>query len=571
VSLLDLPRLQRLREERGFALVLALGILIVLSVMAAVLIDYTSSNQRSSYRGRSDQLAYSLAEDGVNQAAAVLTNNAHPDVWSGHPTQGSPQTITYDGGSVAWWAASVTCSPNTCWRLTALSTVRNPTGPRAAPVHRTVSMQMRVTKSHTTGFTYGNFVYADGDVKIDGSADIEEPVVAGGNLDMSISTSGNVIMSIGRIVTVSGQILTNNGLIGNGPTTTLTAGINATASSIPVANASGFAATGTLKIDNEWIKYSSRTSTSFTVATTCGSGSTLCRGYGGFGASPAASHSSGALVDGRLVEVHARQGCTPVACATNPKIFSATPPDGTPIPVTKPAFDETVAFASAAPGPKSVNTCTGTSPTGSFATFFDNQPTASATLNHSISSAINLTGSTYDCTATAPDGTTGEIKWDGITLTVHGTVFFDGDVTIGSNGRYSTGSAGATIWTSGDIGPISRAMCGSGTPPACNSDTWDPNSNVLGLVAHTFAGSTNTHCATFSAGANFQGLVYADGGCTWGFDEKAGAAVQGLVIASSVHLSGSAGNPSPALTGLPNGFPGNDVYDVSLVQGSYSG
>jgi hypothetical protein len=172
----------------------------------------------------------------------------------------------------------------------------------------------------------------------------------------------------------------------------------------------------------------------------------------------------------------------------------------------------------------------------------------------------------------APDGTSGEIKWDGTTLTVHGTVFFDGGITIGSNLKYSTGTAGATIWTSGDVGPISRAMCATGTPPACAYDTWDPSANDFGIVAHTFASSTNSHCATFNSGAAFQGLIYADGGCAgYGFEEKAGAGIQGFVVASSVHLSGNAGNPSPAIASLPSGFPGVDSYTVSELPGSYGG
>ncbi len=564
--------LRQLNSERGFVLVMALGILVVLSIVGTTVLMYTTSSSRSASSSQSNQVAYALAEGGVNDAASVLVANPKPDVWAGHPTQASPSTITYPNGTVAWWATSVNCSPKTCWRLTAQSTVRNPTGPTAAPVHRTVSFVMRVAKSHTTGSFAGTYIYADGDVKIDGSAIIEEPVIAGGNLDMSSTKVSNVLMSVGSLVSVSGQVQVNNGWVGNGPTTTLTGAISASSSTIPVTDASGFASIGTLKIDDEWMKYSSHTGTSFTIDSTCGAGASLCRGYGGFSASPAASHSSGTLVDGRLTAVHAAQGCAPTACASNTRIYSASPPDATPISFTKPTADEQQMFANAAPGPKSVNTCSGTSPTGSFATFFDNQSTASATLNHSISTAINLTGSTYDCTGTAPDGTTGEIKWDGTTLTVHGTVFLDGDITVGSNLIYSTGSAGATIWTSGNF-TLNKAMCASGTTPNCNFSTWDPSANDLGIVAHTFAGSTNGHCASFSSGGKFQGLIYADSGCgtSYAVEVRTGSSLQGLVIANSVHLSGSAGNPSPAIAFLPAGFPGEDKYEVTYEDGSYGG
>jgi len=562
----------RLSEQSGFALVMALGALVVLSIVGTTLVEYATSNAGNASRSGADQAAYALAEGGANAGAGVLVNNAHPDVWTGHPTQASPATITYSNGTVSWWASSLSCAPEACWKISAKSTVRNPTGPKAAAVHRTVSISMKVVRHHTNGSNVGNYIYADGDIKVDGGAAIQEPIIAGGNLDMSASSSANFIMSISQLISVRGQIKTNLGYIGNGPTTTLTAPINASSSSILVADATAFASSGTLKIDNEWMKYKSHNPTSFSIATDCGTGTALCRGFGGYGAPPAASHSTGAVADGRLHEIHAALGCSPLACNLVARLFSATTPDTTPISFTKPTFDQTQAFANAAPGPKSTNTCTGTSPTGSFSTFFDNQSPASAILDHSISTPINLTGSVYDCIATAPNGTTGEIKWNGTTLTVHGTVFFDGDITVGSDLTYSSGSAGATIWTSGSFSNMKQAMCAVGTAPACDFNSWDPSANNLGIVAHTFAGSTNSHCVNFSAGGKFQGVIYADGGgcgTMYGFDEAAGARVQGLVISSSVHLSGDAGTPAPAIAYLPDGFPGVDLYDVSEIDGGY--
>jgi len=119
---------------------------------------------------------------------------------------------------------------------------------------------------------------------------------------------------------------------------------------------------------------------------------------------------------------------------------------------------------------------------------------------------------------------------------------------------------------------MKQAMCAVGTAPACDFNSWDPSANNLGIVAHTFAGSTNSHCVNFSAGGKFQGVIYADGGgcgTMYGFDEAAGARVQGLVISSSVHLSGDAGTPAPAIAYLPDGFPGVDLYDVSEIDGGY--
>src|SRR5436190_13350299 len=68
-----------LRQESGMALVMALGMMAVLSTLAATLFAYTSSNSRNASRSDKKQKAYVAAEAGINRAVAVLglgTNNA---------------------------------------------------------------------------------------------------------------------------------------------------------------------------------------------------------------------------------------------------------------------------------------------------------------------------------------------------------------------------------------------------------------------------------------------------------------------------------------------------------------
>ena len=50
----------RLAEERGIALVMTLGILLVTSVMVVTVIDYSSSAGRGANRSKADQTAYAL-------------------------------------------------------------------------------------------------------------------------------------------------------------------------------------------------------------------------------------------------------------------------------------------------------------------------------------------------------------------------------------------------------------------------------------------------------------------------------------------------------------------------------
>src|SRR6185436_10733438 len=70
---------QLLRQDRGQALVIALGMMAVLAATATTLFSYTTTNSRMASLGDAKQKAYAGAESGVNSAVAMLglgTNNA---------------------------------------------------------------------------------------------------------------------------------------------------------------------------------------------------------------------------------------------------------------------------------------------------------------------------------------------------------------------------------------------------------------------------------------------------------------------------------------------------------------
>jgi Flp pilus assembly protein TadG len=385
-------------------------------------------------------------------------------------------------------------------------------------------------------------IYSDTDITLSGSAIAEEPIIAGRNL---IVSGGAAVRSIATLIAVgvidpSGRISCCGGTVGTGPQTTLSANIDAAVTQAPVASTANFQIPGygTFRIDNEWIKFTGKATgpTRFTGMT---------RGYGGLN-SIAAPHNSGAVVDGRIPDVYSPGGCSGVANCSLATWLYAKNIYTTQYAFTKPDLDVTTMYNNAAPGPKSTNTCTGTAPV------FDNN----GTLNHSVTTAIVLTPtSSYDCTATAPDGSVGQIKWDNVNkvLTVRGVVFFDGNIRVNQNARYDTGSAGATIWTSGSLDPLEADLCAMA---GCNSSTWDPNTNALGIVAHTYPGSTFSNCILLHA--FFQGYLYADGGssCTGqAVRVPATADFQGTIIGQSVVLSAGSTNPSPSIAHPPFGFP----------------
>src|SRR3954452_12557860 len=78
---------QRLKtEQRGFALVLALGVTVVLSMTVVTVIESTTASQRTAVQSKNRVSAYSLAEAGINNASSILSKvtNAY-DVHVLHP------------------------------------------------------------------------------------------------------------------------------------------------------------------------------------------------------------------------------------------------------------------------------------------------------------------------------------------------------------------------------------------------------------------------------------------------------------------------------------------------------
>ena len=149
----------RLSDERGIALVMTLGILLVTSVMLVTVIDYSSSAGRGAHKGKADQTAYALAEAGVNNAMAVLANPTNNALNS---TLLPARTTAYEGGSVTWSGAY---NPfNARWTVTSVSSVRNPTGPTASPVSRriTASVDVIPTLSQPLNSSAWNYIYSRG-------------------------------------------------------------------------------------------------------------------------------------------------------------------------------------------------------------------------------------------------------------------------------------------------------------------------------------------------------------------------------------------------------------------------
>jgi Tfp pilus assembly protein PilX len=223
--------------------------------------------------------------------------------------------------------------------------------------------------------------------------------------------------------------------------------------------------------------------------------------------------------------------------------------------ITKAPIDVAKWYAEARPGPS--HNCT----TGSFPGGFDND----TTLNHSRATVDLLPASSYDCSFSSGGTTVGRIAWtpgSPGTLTVQGTIFFDGDINLaGSAKAVYTGRA--AIYSSGTVtlGNTTQ-LCGAYLSTECDWTHWNPNTTMLALVA----GST-TAAPDFSINqsAMFQGGSYA----STDFIQGQSAKQQGPIEANNITLNNSNQSGYPGQTSMPYGTPGGAV--ITPVPGSWRG
>ena len=84
----------RFRSERGIALVMALGLLTVLTISGTAVTYYATANLTGSNTHKARGSAYDLAEAGINDAMAVLYNQLDPTTGAVKSGMVKPTTTT---------------------------------------------------------------------------------------------------------------------------------------------------------------------------------------------------------------------------------------------------------------------------------------------------------------------------------------------------------------------------------------------------------------------------------------------------------------------------------------------
>lgn len=474
-----------LREEDGIALLMALGIMLVLTISLTTILFVTATNARDTQRTNAGQKAYALAEAGINNALSVLNAN-YPGTGSYPGNSGllPTRTTTYTTGTVTWSGSLVQATTSSGWpwqwNVTATGDVRNPTGPNTADVKRTVTAIVPVVIPTSTSVNSTssaiNFIYALHDVTFGQSLKVKAPVYAGCNLTLA-------------------------------NTATISENIPASSTNPASKNRVAVGCNLTLQTNNnsigEWISDGSGLTT-YDHESSAGQLSAL---YVVGQCSSKQNGSGGATYHSPCQE---GDGKNPPSSSTRDPLYAANQVTGS-IPSTIPSgFVDTPSMTCCQPvtnaNPVTSNSAVNPSymgfyyQTADLGPFSKCDPSKSSgayptfdgdtTMNESAYSAANpfdLTGTPYRCISRTDRG---ELIWDGTTLHIKGVIFIDGSACVGSGGcgtnrvaKYTgTGSiflSGSFSMTNGDT--MCVGLSGSNCDQAVS---WNPDNTSLGIIAY---------------------------------------------------------------------------------------
>jgi hypothetical protein len=201
---------RHLRDERGIALIAALGFAVVLGIAGTTAMVYATANSRTAQYSADDTNAYTLAEAGFNEMLAILNKPGNSAI---DPDLLPPTTSTYENGTVTW---SGTFDQDLWkWSLTSTGFVKSSTGGGTADVRRTLTSKVPVYPQNTQPLyaEAWNFVYSWGtgdpdgcDMTVNANVDVKTRLMAAGNIcwaNGSQQSAGELI--VGGTNTVNGS------------------------------------------------------------------------------------------------------------------------------------------------------------------------------------------------------------------------------------------------------------------------------------------------------------------------------------------------------------------------------
>jgi hypothetical protein len=170
------------------------------AVIVVVVLDLSGSVGRNTKRDNSHEKALSVAEAGIANALAVLSNAPRPLDPSALPSSSSPQVDTVEGKVVSWYGS---LSGDT-WTITSRGSVANPSE-GGGTLNRIVHIDVRVGSTAMNPAWSYLFAGGAGCLTLSNSVEVKEPVYTRGNLCLNDSSTVT-----GSPVTVAGQVDTTS-------------------------------------------------------------------------------------------------------------------------------------------------------------------------------------------------------------------------------------------------------------------------------------------------------------------------------------------------------------------------
>ena len=526
----------RLVDESGIALVMALGIAMVLTLVGSALVLYSTTNDKEASRSKEDVSVYALAQSGIDSAVAQLgagaaanvDNLENPAYLTALPT--ADRTSAVNNGSVTW--TGVLCDdrqvtpcpyvaggptnriPQLRWHLTSSATLRNPAAPGNLTQTIDADIRLRPQLGQTIFSQAWKYVYSRQD---DGN-----PLTC----DETINNNPGIVSSF----YVRGDLCLDNSSSFYGPQNPGDPRVDIVVKgNIYLNHPSVSVGTNSRKVSGVWT----------------GSGPAYgCK----FRSNP--KHNPCGTADNVFI-VPAFSGG-----------FSQSPAPEIPAPTT----DWGNWYPIASPGP--TQTCDPNLSSGSYnSVVFDNNAVKDFSLPITYFTSLPA----FSCKTLM-----GELAWqpgNPARLTVNGTVYFDGSLDF-ANTLIDYNGMGA-IYLTGSFRLRQSSMCAEFSAPGADTcasrqcstpgsgPCWDSEKDVLVIVAEgTGVPAAPGASVTLEQSSKYQGALFGGGDMTF----ENNTDVQGPMVAGLEIINNSMTfHYIPTLVKVPFGMPGVLDIDYELT------
>jgi Tfp pilus assembly protein PilX len=518
----------RLRAEGGFALVIALAAMIVLTIVCTSVIEYTTANQRSAQSSAAGVQAQQLAEAGLDDVYSMLNYQ--------NSNSGNPSAANLLGCN-GYASASDTNGPSNCASPSPkVFCITAPSGCSSGAVG--------------TASVYGYFAGTN----------------PGSYNGVTVPASTWLIYSTGYAPNLTGTRVRSQTIAALVKISPMDAGAVAsvwnhifitaplTANSCQVDfNGNGI----TVNVPIYVIGNMCLSGQNASVQETAG-GQAIDMQVGGKLVLSGSGAKVGTDSTHGITSGVAVGGCTTVSVTSattpcSPSSFSYwTKATDTFIPNDAPsvsASDAASDYANFDPGPK--HACqTGTTPAPPAASTFDNDTTQ----NNSASTFELAPNFSYSCISQSGAGT-GQLTWDNSTkrLTINGSIFIDGSMTVSQSLTY-TGTAAIELAGTFTVNGNSTTICATGPP--CDFTAWQGASANRSMMTIAPLAANTTAISFTNNSQTFQGSLWTQPSSAMTF-LKNGVSVEGPISVGKFDatFNNASFKPMPVIVNMPVGAP----------------